>query len=118
MRRASDNRSSTSMPTPSDQLVPSAVSENALDRPSGAIPPCALKPTKTMGDVITVTPPASARLHSPDRSACAAMCIETRDDEQAVSTVTAGPSNPSVYERRPDNTLAARPVTPWPWRSA
>ena len=41
-----------------------------------------------------VTPPASARSHSPERRAWAARCSATSDDEQAVSTVTAGPSKP------------------------
>ena len=41
-----------------------------------------------------MTPPARARSHSPDRSACAARCKATSDDEHAVSTVTAGPSRP------------------------
>ncbi|RFZ21457.1 hypothetical protein DSM43519_03427 [Mycobacterium marinum] len=45
-----------------------------------------------------VTPPASARSHSPDRSDCTAICNATNDDEHAVSTDTdtAGPSNPST----------------------
>ena len=45
---------------------------------------------------ITVTPPANASEHSPARNDCAAKCSATNDDEQAVSTVTAGPSNPNV----------------------
>ncbi|GAA1010761.1 hypothetical protein GCM10009556_032480 [Acrocarpospora pleiomorpha] len=59
---------------------------------------------------ITVAPPASASEQSPERSACAARCIATSDDEQAVSTVTAGPSNPRVYDTRPEATLGAVPV--------
>ncbi|GGV10491.1 hypothetical protein GCM10010245_19770 [Streptomyces spectabilis] len=59
---------------------------------------------------ITVTPPANASSHSPDRSAWTARCSATSDDEHAVSTVTAGPSKPNVYERRPEMTLAALPV--------
>ena len=51
---------------------------------------------KVAGVAITVTPPASASVHSPCRSACAARCIATSDDEHAVSTVTAGPSSPNV----------------------
>ena len=43
---ASESRSTTRMPTPSDQPVPSADSENALHRPSGASPPCREKPEK------------------------------------------------------------------------
>ena len=45
---------------------------------------------------MTVTPPASASAHSPARSAWQARCSATSDEEQAVSTVTAGPSSPSA----------------------
>ena len=48
--------------------------------------------------------------HSPCRSACAARCTATSDDEHAVSTVIAGPCRPSVYEIRPESTLPAWPV--------
>ncbi len=44
---------------------------------------------------MTVAPPASAIVHSPARSAWHAKCSATSADEQAVSTVTAGPSKPS-----------------------
>ncbi len=84
------------MPTPSDHPVPSADSENALHRPSGASPPCREKPEKEVGVAITVTPPASASEHSPPRNACAARCSATSAEEQAVSIVTAGPSRPSA----------------------
>ena len=60
---------------------------------------------------ITVTPPASASEHSPLRSACAARCIATSDDEHAVSIVTAGPSRPNAYDTRPDATLDVFPVS-------
>ena len=46
------------------------------------------------GVAITVTPPASASEHSPERSARAAQCSATSEDEQAVSTVIAGPRRP------------------------
>ena len=59
---------------------------------------------------MTVTPPASASVHSPCRSACAARCSATSDDEHAVSTVTAGPSRPKVYATRPEATLPALPL--------
>ncbi|ODA69085.1 hypothetical protein APS67_006764 [Streptomyces sp. AVP053U2] len=59
---------------------------------------------------MTVTPPATASEHSPERSACAAQCNATSDDEHAVSTVTAGPSNPNVYDTRPDAILGALPL--------
>ncbi|GAA2552860.1 hypothetical protein GCM10010435_23980 [Winogradskya consettensis] len=60
---------------------------------------------------MTVTPPANARSHSPERRACAARCNATSDDEQAVSMVTAGPSSPNEYAIRPDATLPDRPVS-------
>ncbi|RPK55247.1 hypothetical protein EES42_42585 [Streptomyces sp. ADI95-17] len=110
LRRASDRRSRSSMPTPSPQPVPSAASANALQRPFAASPRCLLKSMNVAGVVITVTPPASAKAHSPDRSDCIARCRATSDDEHAVSTVTAGPSRPSVYATRPVTTLLAVPV--------
>jgi hypothetical protein len=75
-----------------------------------ARPRCRLNPKKTPGEEMTVTPPASARSDSPDRSDCTAQCIATNDDEHAVSTDTAGPSRPNTYETRPEATLAAEPV--------
>ncbi len=95
-RRASANRSSTSTPAPSDHEVPSAAPAYTLQRPSGASARCRLNSTNAAGVAITVTPPASARSHSPDRSDCAARCMATSDDEHAVSTDTAGPSRPST----------------------
>ncbi|PSK43162.1 hypothetical protein B0E38_07900 [Streptomyces sp. 111WW2] len=59
---------------------------------------------------ITAAPPASARSHSPERSAFAAMCRATSDDEHAVSTVTVGPSSPKVYASRPEAMLPALPL--------
>ena len=81
---------------PRDQPVPSAASAKDLQRPSGARPRWRLNSTKIAGLPITVTPPASASVHSPPRSAWAARCIATSEEEQAVSTVTAGPSRPRV----------------------
>jgi hypothetical protein len=92
-RRASDRRSTTSTPTPSDQATPSALDENDLQRPSAAR---AGKPAKYSGVFITVTPPASARSQSPARRAWPARWSATSDDEHAVSSVTAGPSRPST----------------------
>ncbi len=63
---------------------------------------------------MTVTPPASACVPSPDRSAWIAQCMATSDDEHAVSTVTAGPSSPRVYETRPDSTEVTSPVSACP----
>ncbi len=110
LRRASESRSTSKRPAPSPQAVPSAAAANDLTRPSMARPRWRLKPMKADGVDMTVAPPASARVHSPCRSAWQARCSATSDDEQAVSTVTAGPSMPSAYEIRPDTTLAAVPV--------
>jgi hypothetical protein len=95
-RRASDNRSNNNTPAPSAHPVPSAAAANALHRPSAASPRWRLNSTNTPGVAITVTPPASASEHSPCRSACAARCTATSDDEQPVSTVIALPSRPKV----------------------
>jgi hypothetical protein len=93
---ASDNRSTTSTPAPSAMPMPSAAAPNALQRPSEDRPLCRAMPAISHGVAMIVTPPARARVASPDRSAWAAMCRATSDDEQAVSTVTAGPSRPSA----------------------
>src|SRR5262249_35799424 len=100
-----------------DQPAPSAPSAKARQRPSTDSAPCRLNSMNVSGVEITVTPPASARSHSPDRSACAARCSATSEDEQAVSMVTAGPSSPNVYATRPDATLDALPVASCPSNS-
>ncbi len=68
-RRASDSRSTTIMPAPSAQPVPLASAENARQRPSDARPCCRENSMKLPGLTRTVTPPASAIEHSPDRIA-------------------------------------------------
>ncbi len=110
LRRASESRSSSSSPAPSLQPVPSAVAAKDLHRPSGDRPRWRLKPTNVSGLDMTVTPPASASVHSPERRAWTARCSATSEDEQAVSTVTAGPSKPNVYAIRPETTLPWLPV--------
>ena len=45
---------------------------------------------------IRLTPPASARLHSPARRLCTARCTATSDDEQAVSSEMLGPCRPRM----------------------
>jgi hypothetical protein len=82
------------------RLAPPVTSQTPLPR----------KLSERPGVAITVTPPASAIEHSPDRNACAAKCIAVNDDEHAVSTDTAGPCNPKQYDTRPDATLAVVPV--------
>ncbi len=118
LRRASESRSRTRTPAPSAQPVPSAESANALQRPLVEMPPWRVKPEKPIGVDITVTPPASARPHSPLRSAWAARWMATSEAEQAVSTVTAGPARSKAYDRRPETTLAVRPVVAWPSASS
>src|SRR5246127_5871023 len=99
------------MPPPSENPVPSAPPAYALQRPPADNPRMRLNSTKMSGVALTVTPPAKARSHSPERSDCTAMCNATNDDEHAVSTETAGPSNPSTYDTRPDATLEVMPVS-------
>ncbi len=84
------------MPAPSPQPVPSAAAAKGLQRPSGASPRWRLNSMNMPGAESTVAPPASASEHSPERSAWAARCRATSEEEQAVSTVTAGPSRPRV----------------------
>ncbi len=76
--------------------MPSAASAYALQRPSVARPFWRVNPENADGVLIMVMPPATARSHSPARRACIAQCRATREEEQAVSTVTAGPSRPKV----------------------
>ncbi|VAZ93322.1 hypothetical protein LAUMK21_01934 [Mycobacterium pseudokansasii] len=95
-RSASESRSRTTTPAPSPQPVPSAAAANALQRPSAASPRCRLNPTKIDGNPITVTPPANARSHSPERNDAIAQWMATNDEEHAVSTDTAGPSSPNT----------------------
>ncbi|GAA0444654.1 hypothetical protein GCM10009544_04270 [Streptomyces stramineus] len=74
--------------------MPSAESAKERQRPSAASPPWRANSTNVVGADITVTPAARAREHSPWRREWAARCRATREDEQAVSTVTAGPTAP------------------------
>ncbi len=74
--------------------MPSAWSEYALQRPSAAIARCRLKPTNAPGVDMMLTPPARARELSPLRRDWQARCSATREEEQAVSRETAGPSKP------------------------
>ncbi|CAM5359450.1 hypothetical protein SMICM304S_07251 [Streptomyces microflavus] len=95
-RLASESRLSTRTPQPSAQLVPSASSAKLLQRPLAASPLRRLNSTKICGVLITVTPPASARSHSPLRSASHARRRATSDELHAVSMVSAGPDRPNV----------------------
>src|SRR5271163_1064053 len=94
--RAHDSVANTSTPAPSATPNPSAAAANGLHRPSSASARCRPRPTRMLGEHTTVAPPTTAKPHSSDRNDCIARCTATRDDEQDVSTVTAGPSSPSV----------------------
>ena len=66
--------------------------------------------TEVSGDSSRLTPPASAMSHSPLRSDCTARCTAISEDEQAVSTASAGPCQSSMKASRPAVTLNALPV--------
>lgn len=53
------------------------------------------------GDRVRLTPPHSAAPHCARRRALAAECVATREEEQAVSTDTAGPRRLREKDRRP-----------------
>ena len=99
--------------------MPSAAAANALHRPSGGQPPLPAELHEHRRGGHHRHPTGQRQIeHSPDRNACTARCNATNDDEHAVSTVTAGPSNPNVYATRPDATLPVVPVSPYPSSSA
>ncbi len=99
---------------PSPYLVPSAAAANAFTRPSAANSRCRETPQKS-----TAAPSPSP--HRPRQITLpGAQCddiayrIATNDDEQAVSTDTAGPCSPNTYDTRPEATLIDVPVNPHP----
>ena len=100
LRRASESRSSSSTP---DALGPAGAVRRRRRTPCtgrpAASPRCRVNSTNVpgRGHHRRRRRPAPVE-HSPCRSACAARCSATSDDEQAVSTVTAGPSRPRVYD--------------------
>src|SRR5262245_20326972 len=95
---AADNRLSTTMPLPSPRPYPSALAENVLHRPSGAIARRRDRPKKMVYESISATPPAKATSHSPARRLWQARWMDTSADEQAVSTARLGPCRPSRYD--------------------
>jgi hypothetical protein len=72
--------------------------------------PALLKAAVVWMSSMMLVPQLAARLHCPMCRALYAMCMLTRDEEQAVSTVMAGPLSPNMYATRPDATLCAVPV--------
>ena len=112
-RTASSSRLSTTTPQPSPRVKPSARASKGLHRPSGASAPVARTTRVERGETTRLTPPASATSHSPLRSARPARWTATSDEEQAVSTATAGPVRPSAYATRPAAKLWPLPVDQW-----
>ena len=88
-------------PDPLRQPRPVRRRRKRLTPPIRASARCRENSTNTAGVDITVTPPASARSHSPARSAWHARCNATSEDEHAVSTLTAGPSRPRRVRHPP-----------------
>ncbi|MGX1118265.1 hypothetical protein RKD37_003628 [Streptomyces ambofaciens] len=95
-RRASASRLRTTTPQPSPRVKPLARASKVLHRPSGASELVCWISRVERGERIRLTPPASATSHSPRRSAWPARWTAVREDEQAVSTATAGPISPRV----------------------
>ena len=56
---------------------------------------------------VKLTPPTRPEVPCPNRSNVAAMCVATREEEHAVSTLKLAPLNPNMYEMRPQATLSA-----------
>ena len=96
LRRASESRSSTSTPTPSAQPVPSAAAGERLAPAVRRQPALPAELDERVRRRHHRHAAGQRQVALAARSACAARCSATSDDEHAVSTVTAGPSRPSV----------------------
>src|SRR5258708_12215105 len=83
LARAAERRSSSSIPTPSAHAAPSAPAPKDLQRPSGASPRWRLNSTNTDGVATPVTPPPSARDHSPPRTPLPPLAPPTRAQQHA-----------------------------------
>ncbi len=114
-RRASSRRLSTRTPQPSPRAKPFARASKGRHRPSGDRVPASWCSRVARGDSTRFTPPASATSHSRRASAWRARCTDTSEEEQAVSTVIAGPASPSAYATRP--TVKQWPLPPAQWVS-
>ena len=95
-RSASDNRLRNSTTLPSPETNPSAATSKAWRCPVGDSIPCSEPDTDLRGSSVTEIPPARAISLSPSCRLRQAWCSATNPDEQAVSTVTAGPCRPST----------------------
>ncbi|CAM4075604.1 hypothetical protein MYBA111488_00585 [Mycobacterium basiliense] len=74
--------------------------------------PCAEAELDSCGSSMIMQPPAKARSLSPACKLRQARCTASKLDEQAVSTVKAGPRSPIAYDTRPEAMLNAVPVNP------
>ena len=99
------------MPQPSPLTYPLAEASKALHWPSGDSIPALARNSRSRPDRMMFTPPASARSASPRCRPVTARCVATNDDEQAVSTASAGPPRPSANATRPMAVLSDVPVT-------
>ncbi|KAA6426486.1 MAG: hypothetical protein FRX49_03596 [Trebouxia sp. A1-2] len=79
-------------------------------RPSALSMPAFWNAAGVSGEIMTFTPLLQAALHWPSIKLLKAMCRLTKEEEQAVSTVSEGPLRAKVYDSLPEITLAARPV--------
>lgn len=90
---ASPRRRSTMAMTPDPPIVPLAAASKGRQHPSGeTIPPrtCCDPACGSRSEAATTT----AWSQSPLLSDCTARCIATREEEQAVETLIAGPRRP------------------------
>jgi hypothetical protein len=71
---------------------PSAAASSVLHRPSGASMPAAASAPMVRGSSVSSAAAVMARSQPPARIRVAANETEASDDEQAVSTVAAGPA--------------------------
>ena len=99
------------MPQPSPRTYPFAAASNVAHLPSGESMPALARISSSRPERIACTPPASARSASPRCRPVTAWWIATSEDEQAVSSASAGPSSPSAKATRPMAVLNDVPVT-------
>src|SRR5688572_26750330 len=98
------------MPAPSPRTNPDAEASKAAQRPSGESIPACENPMNPPGEIITVTPPASAVSPRPDQMCSHAACTAVRAEEQAVSIAMLGPVKLKQYEMRLAAIECALPV--------
>ena len=85
----------------------------ALQRPSGLRNPLFDSAIAVLGPIMMLTPPATARSHSPFQILSAARCTATSELEQAVSTVMLGPRKSKANEILFASIVIIIPVAEW-----